>query len=80
VADARKNPDVCTHFFLDPLIVWVHRNGVTTAYYAPVDDCGNPSAAATAAYQAAKRTLLLDVDRGAPDPSKTADSKKDATG
>jgi hypothetical protein len=75
VADAPKSRGICTYYHLDPLIVWVHHDGVTTAYYAQVDGCGNPSAAATAAYRAAKRTLLIDVDRGAPD-----DSKKDATG
>lgn len=73
--DARATPGVCTNFGRDPLIVWVHRNGVTSAYYAPVDGCGNPSRAAAAAYREAKRTLLVDVDRGAPDAS-----KKDATG
>ncbi len=73
--DARKSPSLCAYLGRDPLIVWVHRNGVTSAYYAPVDSCGNPSRAAAAAYQKAKRTLLVDVDRGAPDSS-----KKDATG
>jgi hypothetical protein len=73
--DAHKSPGLCTFSGKDPLIVWVHRNGVTSAYYAPVDSCGNPSRAAIAAYQKAKRTVLLDVDRGAPDSS-----KKDTTG
>jgi len=73
--DAVKSPTPCAFDGMDPLIVWVHRNGVTSAYYAPVDSCGNPSRAATAAYQRAKRTVLIDVDRGAPDSS-----KKDTTG
>ena len=59
----------------DPLIIWVHRAGVTRSYYAPVDGCGLPTPAATAAYQVAKRTLLVQFDRGAP----TA-SRKDADG
>ncbi|MFC5501941.1 hypothetical protein ACFPJ4_06765 [Lysinimonas soli] len=70
--DAMKSRTVCSsHPRADPLIVWVHRNGVTTAYYAPVDGCGAPSSAAAAAYAHAQRTLLVEVDRGAPDPSKT---------
>jgi hypothetical protein len=75
VADAPKSRGLCTLFRSDPLIIWEHRDGVTSAYYAPVDSCGNPTDAATTAYQSAKRTLLIDVDRGAPDSS-----KKDATG
>ncbi len=69
--DARaENPLLCPHDFQDPLLVWVHHNGVTTAYYAPVDGCGSPSAAARDAYSAAKRIPLIAVDRGAPDISK----------
>ena len=70
-ADATKSRTVCRYSFpSDPLIVWVHRNGVTTAYYAPVDGCGSPSRAAATAYAHAQRTLLIAVDRGAPDPAK----------
>ena len=61
---------LCAHRSQDPLIVWVHHNGVTSAYYAPVDACGDPSAAASDAYSAAKRVQLVAVDRGAPDVSK----------
>jgi hypothetical protein len=60
---------------VDPLIIWVHRDGVTQSYYAPVDGCGLPTPAATAAYQIAKRTLLVQFDRGAPTVS-----QKDADG
>jgi hypothetical protein len=64
--DALKAPKVCGHFPSDPLIIWVHHDGATKAYYAPVDACGNPSDAATSAYQKAKRTLLVQFDRGKP--------------
>jgi hypothetical protein len=80
VADARVTGASCITSFHDPLIVWVHRNGVTTAYYAPVDRCGSPSRAAISAYVTAKRTLLIDIDRGAPDSKRLIPSKKDATG
>jgi hypothetical protein len=80
VADARTTDARCIRSFHDPLIVWVHHNGVTTAYYAPVDRCGYPSAAATSAYEKARRTVLIDVDRGAPDAQHPLPSTKDATG
>ena len=72
--DAHIAPKVCHQFPSDPLIIWVHHDGVTTAYYAPVDACGSPIASAATAYQQAKRTLLVEVDRGAPT------SQKDVTG
>jgi hypothetical protein len=65
----------CANRYQDPLIIWVHHDGVTSAYYAPVDGCGDPSAAAQRAYTAAKRLTLVAVDRGAPTVS-----KKDAKG
>ena len=65
-----ENPELCPHDFQDPLLVWVHHNGVTTAYYAPVDGCGNPSNAARDAYTAVKRDAIIAVDRGAPETSK----------
>ena len=69
--DARIDDSLqCPNVLSDPLLVWVHHNGVTVAYYAPVDGCGNPSAAARDAYSAAKRITLIAVDRGAPDTSK----------
>jgi hypothetical protein len=69
--DARAtDPLLCPHAFQDPLLVWVHHNGVTTAYYAPVDGCGNPTQAAHDAYFAVGRDALIAVDRGAPDVSK----------
>ena len=68
------DPSDCTGKLEDPLLVWVHHNGVTSAYYAPVDGCGNPSKAARDAYEAAKRVPLISVDRGKPA------SKKDAHG
>ena len=54
----------------DPLLVWVHHNGVTMAYYAPVDGCGDPSNAARDAYTSAGRIPLIAVDRGAPHTSR----------
>ena len=76
VPNARLSvPRECPTDFQDPLLVWVHHNGVTVAYYAPVDGCGNPSVAARDAYGSADRDALLAVDRGAP-PS----SKKDSQG
>jgi hypothetical protein len=65
-----SNALLCPHEFQDPLLVWVHHNGVTEAYYAPVDGCGDPSKAARDAYTAAKRVALIAVDRGAPQISK----------
>lgn len=62
-------PRLCPHDFQDPLLVWVHHNGVTMAYYAPVDGCGDPSAAARDAYDSAARIPLIAVDRGAPHTS-----------
>jgi hypothetical protein len=67
--DAHEGPKVCHQFPSDPLIIWVHHDGVTTAFYAPVDACGSPITSAANAYQKAKRTLLVEVDRGAPSPS-----------
>jgi len=72
--DAPEAPKVCHQFPSDPLIIWVHHDGVTTAYYAPVDACGSPIPSAADAYQKARRTLLVEVDRGAPT------SQKDVTG
>ena len=64
------DPLLCPHDFQDPLLVWVHHDGVTSAYYAPVDGCGDPSDAARDAYTAVKRDALIAVDRGAPETSK----------
>jgi hypothetical protein len=72
--DAHAGPKVCHQFPSDPLIIWVHHGGVTTAYYAPVDACGTPLRTAADAYRTAKKTLLVEVDRGAPT------SQKDVTG
>lgn len=71
----RSDPRSCPVDYPDPLLVWVHHDGVTVAYYAPVDGCGDPSAAARAAYDSAQRITLIAVDRGAPQVS-----KKDTTG
>jgi hypothetical protein len=65
-----SDPLLCPHDFQDPLLVWVHHNGVTMAYYAPVDGCGDPSAPARDAYNSAGRIPLIAVDRGAPHPSR----------
>jgi hypothetical protein len=71
VPNARStDAQFCPHDFSDPLLVWVHHNGVTSAYYAPVDGCGNPSKAARDAYLEADRIALIAVDRGAPPTSK----------
>ncbi|MEP6843699.1 MAG: hypothetical protein ABJA11_09260 [Pseudolysinimonas sp.] len=64
------DPRLCPQAFADPLLVWVHHNGVTAAYYAPVDGCGDPSVAARNAYFTTTRITLVTVDRGAPDPGK----------
>ncbi len=69
VRDAPISHAACTYEVQDPLIIWVHRTGVTTAYYAPVDGCGNPSPAARKAYDDATRITLVDVDTGAPHTS-----------
>jgi len=65
-----SDPLQCPQDFQDPLLVWVHHNGVTKAYYAPVDGCGDPSTAARDAYNSATRIALIAVDRGAPDTNK----------
>jgi len=65
-----SDPRSCPIDFPDPLLVWVHHNGVTAAYYAPVDGCGDPSKAARNAYDSAERIPLITVDRGAPPTSK----------
>ena len=80
VADARTTSAPCLSHVEDPLIVWMHRNGVTTAYYAPVDRCGYPTRAAKRAFVTAQRTVLIDIDRGAPDAKRLIPSKKDASG
>ena len=51
---------------VDPLLIWVDRAGGVSAYYAPVDGCGAPTRAATTAYRTADRTIVADVDTGAP--------------
>lgn len=79
VPDAHANGRRCGPFPADPLIIWVHRNGVTKAYYAPVNGCGFPVAAAATAYQEAKRVLLVEVDHGATGDS-PGGSRKDGTG
>jgi len=61
-----SDPALCPMAYQDPLLVWVHHNGVTAAYYAPVDGCGDPSKAAREAYDSAGRVPLITVDRGAP--------------
>jgi hypothetical protein len=76
VSNARAtDPLHCPHELQDPLLVWVHHNGVTSAYYAPVDGCGSPTDAARDAYNTVKRDALVAVDRGAP-----ASSQKDTQG
>ena len=65
-----EDPLNCPRDFQDPLLVWVHHDGVTTAYYAPVNGCGDPSRAAQDSYDNATRLPLITVDRGAPDNSK----------
>jgi hypothetical protein len=62
--DARRSRGFCSTIDADPLIIWVRHEAVTTAYYAPVDGCGNPTAASSAAYNAAKLDTLIDIDRG----------------
>jgi len=69
-----SDPRSCPVDYPDPLLVWVHHNGVTAAYYAPVDGCGDPSTAARDAYYSAQRIPLIAVDRGAP-PTSRKDSQ-----
>jgi hypothetical protein len=78
--DAQANGRHCGPFPADPLIIWVHHAGVTKAYYAPVDRCGVPSASSAAAYQNAKRVLLVEVDRGVPDSSRPGSPAKEGNG
>jgi hypothetical protein len=70
LSNARISHAGCTYEVQDPLIIWVHHTGVTTAYYAPVDGCGNPTPAARKAYDDATRITLVDVDLGAAHTSK----------
>jgi hypothetical protein len=71
--DAYARPNVkqkpyadCGSGVADPLLVWVDRGGVVTAYYAPFDGCGVPSRAAARAYREAERTVVASVDTGGP--------------
>jgi hypothetical protein len=65
--NAPRDPDVrCSFRIVDPLIVWVDRGGVVSAYYAPVDDCGAPTIAAANAYRTTRRDVLADIDTGYP--------------
>lgn len=47
-----RTDGACIELAADPLIVWVVSGGVTTAVYAPVDECGFPQERASAAYSA----------------------------
>ena len=62
--DAPLAEHPCPAIAGDPLIIWVHRGGVATAYYAPVDECGQPQAAAAAIYEQIARHVVADVDAG----------------
>jgi len=59
-------PSRCGAVIVDPLMIWVDRAGDYSAYYAPVDGCGAPTSAAARAYRTAERTVVADVDMGAP--------------
>jgi hypothetical protein len=77
--NAPSDPRVrCPFRIVDPLIVWVDRGGVVSAYYAPVDRCGVPTTAAANAYRTARRDVVADVDTGAPGYQPTpAPTRKD---
>lgn len=64
--DAVATDANCLTVELDPLVLWIHRGGLTggigddiVAIRAPVDGCGFPTDEATAAYQAAPRETIL---------------------
>jgi hypothetical protein len=66
VADAPRQTTGCPAGAQDPLLIWVDRGGVVRSYYAPVDGCGDPQAAAATLYRTATREAILGVDTGAP--------------
>jgi hypothetical protein len=62
--NAQRPSDVaCIEMAMDPLIVWVAAAGRTTPVYAPVDECGFPQEAASAAYAALGFEEVARVDR-----------------
>lgn len=70
-ADAPRTDGACITLATDPLLVWLDLGDRTVAVYAPVDECGFPTDEARAAYDAAPRELVLEVD--GPTPSATPD-------
>jgi hypothetical protein len=65
-ADAPVRPSGCPAGAEDPLLIWIDRAGDVRAYYAPVDGCGHPQAAAATAYRTATRETLVEIDTGRP--------------
>lgn len=61
VEDAERPDDVmCTLQLMDPLIVWIHHaDERITPVYAPTDECGFPTAEATAVYEGLDLHRLL---------------------
>jgi hypothetical protein len=64
--DAPIRTSGCPAGAQDPLLIWIDRGGSVHAYYAPVDGCGSPQAAAAAAYRTAPRDTILEIDTGEP--------------
>jgi hypothetical protein len=65
-ADAPMRTSGCPAGADDPLLIWIDRGGSVHAYYAPVDGCGSPQAAAATAYRSATRETILSIDTGQP--------------
>lgn len=69
-ANAKKTQGACIQVAKDPLIIWLTgADGKILPMYAPVDQCGFPSADAVNAYQSAGLQILWEADldaNGAP--------------
>ncbi|MHB1171739.1 MAG: hypothetical protein ACYCZY_04455 [Lacisediminihabitans sp.] len=62
VPNATASTGACASIGKDPFIVWLTgADGVIHAVYAPVDGCGLPTDAATAAYRAVGLQVLYEV-------------------
>ena len=51
----------CIQLAADPLIVWVDTSAGITPVYAPVDECGFPTRAATNAFNGVKLNTILEI-------------------
>ena len=64
VPNAAATADACIQLAADPLIVWVNTIGGVTPVYAPVDECGFPTRAATEALNGVELETILETRAG----------------